>query len=227
MNWIAKKISVVAVDELLPYAGNSRTHTEEQVASLATSILEFGFTSPVLAKKSGEIIAGHARVLAAKQVGLDKVPVIYLDHLSEAQAKALVIADNKISTMAGWDYALLAKELEELSEMNFDLSKTAFSMEELEQLLSDEHSVIPVQDVEVSTHRRASRGDGVQVPKATDNDYSVFELVMLHTNKLRLVTLLNRIRKERGFDKIEDAVLVLMDSFETGTEDATKNQSND
>lgn len=222
MNWIAKKINVVAVEVLLPYAGNSRTHTDEQVAALATSILEFGFTTPVLARKTGQIVAGHARVLAAKQAGMKEVPVIYVDHLSDAQVKALVIADNKIATMAGWDYGLLAKELEELSEMNFDLSKTAFSMEELDQLLSDTNSVLPVQEVEVSTHRRAAKGEAVE-PKANarHDDYSVFELVMLHTNKLRLVTLLNRIKTEHEFEKMEDALLVLMDTYEAEHEQTT------
>lgn len=214
MKWIAKKISVLSVEALLPYAGNSRTHSDAQVAALASSILEFGFTTPVLAQKNGQIVAGHARVLAAKQAGLADVPVIFVDHLSAAQIRALVIADNKIATMAGWDYEQLRKELEYLSEMNYDLGKTAFTDEELNNLLSDDLSVLPVQEVHVATHRRASRGEGPQVPKATDDDYSVFELVMLHSNKLRLVTMLNRIKSERGFEKMEDALLILMDNYE-------------
>jgi len=125
------------VGELAPYAANARTHTDEQIAQIAASIEEFGFTNPILAGSDGVIIAGHGRLLAAQRLGLDKVPVITLDHLSDAQRRALVIADNKIAENAGWDEELLRAELAALQEMEFDLDLVGFSDEELDELLGD------------------------------------------------------------------------------------------
>ena len=123
--------------ELAPYAANARTHTDDQIAQIAASIREFGFTNPILAGSDGVIIAGHGRLLAAQRLGLDKVPVITLDHLSDAQRRALVIADNKIAENAGWDEELLRSELAALQEMEFDLDLVGFSDEELDDLLGD------------------------------------------------------------------------------------------
>ena len=125
------------VGELTPYAGNARTHTDAQIAQIAASIEEFGFTNPILAGSDGVIIAGHGRLLAAQRLGIDKVPVITLDHLDEAQRRALVIADNKIAENAGWDEDLLRSELAALKEMEFDLDLVGFSDEELDDLLGD------------------------------------------------------------------------------------------
>jgi len=125
------------VGDLAPYAANARTHTDEQIAQIAASIQEFGFTNPILAGSDGVIIAGHGRLLAAQRLGLDKVPVITLGHLSEAQRRALVIADNKIAENAGWDEDLLRAELAALQEMEFDLDLVGFSDEELDDLLGD------------------------------------------------------------------------------------------
>ncbi|RMF03028.1 MAG: DNA modification methylase [Alphaproteobacteria bacterium] len=122
--------------QLTPYAGNARTHSEEQVAQIAASIAEFGFTNPILADGNGVIIAGHGRLLAAQRLGLDKVPVITLDHLTDAQRRALVIADNKIAENAGWDEDMLRAELQALEEMDFDLDLVGFSDAELDELLN-------------------------------------------------------------------------------------------
>ncbi|SEG33356.1 site-specific DNA-methyltransferase, partial [Jhaorihella thermophila] len=122
---------------LTPYAGNPRTHSEEQIAQIAASIAEFGFTNPILADGKGVIIAGHGRLLAAQRLGLEKVPVITLGHLTEAQRRALVIADNKIAENAGWDEELLRAELRALEDMDFELELTGFSDLELDELLAD------------------------------------------------------------------------------------------
>lgn len=122
--------------QLTPYAGNARTHSDEQVAQIAASIAEFGFTNPILADGAGVIIAGHGRLLAAERLGLDKVPVITLDHLTDAQRRALVIADNKLAENAGWDEDMLRAELQALEEMDFDLDLVGFSDEELDALLN-------------------------------------------------------------------------------------------
>src|SRR5689334_24528599 len=119
----APELAVVyrAVDDLIPYARNARTHSEAQVVQIAASIREFGFTNPVLLDGAAGILAGHGRVLAARKLELEQVPCIELAHLSEAQRRAYILADNKLSLNAGWDDALLRLEVADLADMAFDL----------------------------------------------------------------------------------------------------------
>jgi site-specific DNA-methyltransferase (adenine-specific) len=124
------------VDTLIPYARNSRTHSAEQIAQIAASVREFGWTNPVLIDEEGGIIAGHGRVMAAQKLGMDQVPCIELSHLTEAQKKAYVIADNKLALNAGWDEEMLRIELDELRQQNYDLAVIGFSDEELEDILN-------------------------------------------------------------------------------------------
>jgi len=124
------------VDRLIPYARNPRTHTEEQVAQIAASIAELGFVNPVLVGADGVIIAGHARVIAARKLGMGEVPVIVLDHLTPAQRRALVIADNRLAENAGWDEEMLRVELEALREDDFHLDLLGFEDAEIEALLA-------------------------------------------------------------------------------------------
>ena len=130
------QVETLPLSDLIPYARNSRTHSDEQVIQIASSIKEFGFTNPILTDGDGGIIAGHGRVMAAKKLGLDEVPTISLAHLTDAQRKAYVIADNKLALNAGWDEELLAIELSDLREMDFDLSLTGFDGEEIERALN-------------------------------------------------------------------------------------------
>ncbi len=130
------KISQHKVDELIPYARNSRTHSDAQVAQIAASIKEFGFTNPVLIDETGSIIAGHGRVLASRKLNLVSVPCIQLSHLTEAQKKAYIIADNKLALNAGWDDEMLAVELIDLKDMGFDLDLTGFNTDEIDALLA-------------------------------------------------------------------------------------------
>lgn len=132
------KVQQLPTEKLIPYARNTRTHSDEQVAQIAASIREFGFTNPVLIDGQDGIIAGHGRVMAARKLGLAEVPCIRLAHLSEAQRRAYVIADNKLALNAGWDEELLAVELADLREIDFDLSLTGFSETELGSFDVDE-----------------------------------------------------------------------------------------
>jgi DNA modification methylase len=125
------KVEQRAVSALIPYARNSRTHSDSQVAQIAASIREFGWTNPILVDGENGVIAGHGRLLAARKIGLEDVPCIILDNLSETQRKALVIADNKLALNAGWDEQMLALEISELAEADFDLSLMGFSDDEL------------------------------------------------------------------------------------------------
>ena len=149
------QITEKLVSELIPYANNSRTHSDEQVAQIAASIKEFGWTNPILIDGENSIIAGHGRLMAARKLGYDKVPTIQLKDLSEAQKKAYIIADNKLALNAGWDNDLLNIEFQQLEEMGFDLEMTGFSLEEIEALkpievsegLTDEDAAPPVPEV--------------------------------------------------------------------------------
>jgi DNA modification methylase len=132
----ARAIEQRSLADLIPYANNARTHSEAQVAQIAGSIREFGFNNPVLVDGANGIIAGHGRVLAARQLGLRAVPVIELGHLSEAQKRAYILADNRLAEQAGWDRELLSLELGELSELGVDLEGLGFAAGELDELLA-------------------------------------------------------------------------------------------
>lgn len=132
------QIELLLVSSLIPYARNSRTHSDEQVAQIAASIREFGFTNPVLIDANGTIIAGHGRVLAAKKLGLIEVPCLRLGRLTPSQIRAYVIADNKIALNAGWDDEMLKAELLTLQEEGFNTDLTGFSDDELNALLTVE-----------------------------------------------------------------------------------------
>jgi ParB family chromosome partitioning protein len=125
------KIETRPVAKLLPYASNSRTHSDAQVAQIAASIKEFGWTNPILIDGDNTIIAGHGRLLAARKLGMESVPAIVLDHLSKAQQRALVIADNQLALNAGWDIQLLKAEIEDLNLEGFDLELLGFDEREL------------------------------------------------------------------------------------------------
>lgn len=134
------KITYRKVDDLKPYAGNARTHSDKQIAQIATSIEQFGFTNPVLIDDADGIVAGHGRVSAARKLGLAEVPVIKLAHLSDAERRAYVIADNRLAELAGWDNEILAIELQSLSDMDldFELEITGFETAEIDLMLDDD-----------------------------------------------------------------------------------------
>jgi len=140
ISWLADKIEQWPTDKLVPYARNARTHSDAQVAQIAASIAEFGFTNPILAGSDGVIVAGHGRLAAAQKLRISTVPVVVLDHLTPTQRRALVIADNRIAENAGWDDAMLQVELAALQDDNFDLSLTGFDADALADLLAGEET---------------------------------------------------------------------------------------
>lgn len=137
------------VSELIPYARNARTHSDEQIERIANSIKEFGWTNPILIDGENGIIAGHGRILAARKLGIEKVPTIELSGLTEAQKRAYIIADNRLALDAGWDEDILKLEFAELEKEGFELSKTGFSDEEIREMMADlDREVDGVEDVE-------------------------------------------------------------------------------
>ena len=152
----SRTIITKQITDLLPYINNARTHSDEQVAQIAASIKEFGFNNPVLISDDGSIIAGHGRVMAATKLGMAELPCLELSHLSDIQRKAYILADNKLALNAGWDNELLSLELEELKSLDFDITLTGFTADEIDALMpemvegqTDEDAVpdVPVEPV--------------------------------------------------------------------------------
>ena len=140
-NKFTQEMQQVEISKLVPYANNSRTHSKEQIKKLQSSLREFGFVNPILIDRKYNIIAGHGRVLAAKEDGLETVPCVFVDHLTEAQKKAYIIADNRLAEDAGWDKDLLSIELESLKELEFDIDLLGFDAAELNTLLNSAEDV--------------------------------------------------------------------------------------
>ena len=132
------KMELVSVTKLIPYINNARTHSADQVNKLRSSLREFGFINPVIIDKDYNIIAGHGRILAAKEEGIPEVPCVYVDYLTEAQKKAYILADNRMAMDAGWDEELLRLEIEALQAESFDVSLTGFDDQEIADLFKDE-----------------------------------------------------------------------------------------
>lgn len=144
----AKQIEMVSIESLIPYAKNARTHSDEQVAQIAGSIKEFGFNNPVLVDADNSVIAGHGRLMAARKLGLTEVPVVKLQHLTESQRKAYVLADNRIALNSGWDTSMLTLELQDLKD-EIDLSLLGFDADELDAMLN------PIEETEGLTDEDA------------------------------------------------------------------------
>jgi DNA modification methylase len=161
---MADHIEFKKVDELIPYSKNARLHSEAQVAQIAASIIEFGFTNPVLIDGEKGIIAGHGRLMAAKKLGLKEVPVVVLDHLSETQKKAYIIADNKLAENAGWDEEILASELADLKNEDFNLDLIGFEDQELEKIfanLYDRENEQEAEEIPETTEKPISKSGDV------------------------------------------------------------------
>lgn len=160
----------VLVSDLIPYARNSRTHSDVQINKIASSIKEFGFLNPVLIDEANGIIAGHGRVMAAQKLGLKEVPVLQIGHLSDTQKRAYIIADNRLALDAGWDDEMLRIELDELGELGFNLELTGFELNEIDSLQID-------------------AGDTVEMPTLSDGEKTPFQqkTFTLHNEQFEIV----------------------------------------
>lgn len=127
-----KRLETIEISKLIPYVNNARTHSPEQIIKIQSSIREFGFVNPVLIDGKYNIIAGHGRIMAAKAEGIDKVPCLFVEHLTETQKKAYILADNRLALDAGWDMDILKLEIKSLQEMDLDILFTGFEMDELQ-----------------------------------------------------------------------------------------------
>lgn len=175
------KIDILPVEKLIPYVNNARTHSNDQIAKIASSIKEFGFNDPIAIDRDGGVIAGHGRLQAAKLLGYSHVPTIRIDHLTRTQQKAYILAHNRIALDAGWDDELLKVELDDLKELGFDLKKTGLDDEELEKIISSELMSIGL-------------GDDESVPVLHDDPVSVpGDTWLLGDHRLRCGSSINKI----------------------------------
>lgn len=204
--WPATKIERRPLDGLKDYERNARTHSPEQIEQIANSIREFGWTIPVLIGEDGTIIAGHARVAAARQLGLKEAPVIVARGWSEAQRRAYVLADNKLAENAGWDKDLLVLELGDLDKTKFDLTKVGFSPQELQDLVSELDSrggflddIIAADEAEDDEAGDSNRTDGLVT----------LNLAFTPGDRDRVVEYLGTLRDEHGLKTAADALLML------------------
>ena len=183
-SWPADKVERRDIETLIPYARNSRTHSDEQISQIAASIKEWGFTNPILVDSDNEIIAGHGRLLVAKKLNLKEVPCIQANNWTEAQKKAYVIADNKLALNAGWDDSLLKIEFKELTDLNFDVELTGFSLEELATLFDERNDdKLPDQEELKSTFE-------VAVECSNENEQeTVYNLLNAEGYKCRILTM--------------------------------------
>ena len=129
-------MQLVSIGKLVPYVNNTRTHSKEQITKLRSSLREFGFVNPVIIDREFNVIAGHGRILAAKEENIEQVPCVFVDYLTEAQKKAYILADNRFALDAGWDEDMLRVEMEALQGMDFDVALTGFDESEIADLLS-------------------------------------------------------------------------------------------
>ena len=136
MGKTTSEMQLVSIGKLVPYVNNARTHSKEQITKLRSSLREFGFVNPVIIDWEFNVIAGHGRILAAKEENIEQVPCVFVDHLTEAQKKAYILADNRFALDAGWDEDMLRVEMEALQGMDFDISLTGFDEAEIADLLS-------------------------------------------------------------------------------------------
>ena len=159
---VKSKITYVNIEEVFPYADNPRNNTAEAIDKVAFSIREYGFRNPIIVNKENTILCGHTRYYAAKKLNLNEVPIIKVTDLTPKQERGFRIADNKVSEYSGWDMDVLTKELEQLQEMDFDLSLTGFEMDELDSLLETEAETEVTEDeyeVELPEEPKAKVGD--------------------------------------------------------------------
>jgi len=194
------QIKEVAVDKLIPYAKNSRTHSPEQVAQIAASIKEFGFRNPILVDGTG-VIAGHGRLLAAQKLGLDKIPTIDCSDMTASQKKAYVIADNKLALNAGWDNDLLKLEISDLQDENFNIDVLGFDISELNFTTEVDYGILDEEDVSQQLSDMANGvRKAIQIEFEPEHYDEAFELVKFWRDEKAYVgmMLMNHLKAEKS-----------------------------
>jgi len=215
-DWPASNVRKATVADLVPYARNARHHTPEQIDQIAASIAEFGWTVPVLVDEAGEIIAGHGRVMAAEQLGIKTVPAATVTGWSKDKRRAYALADNKLALSSSWDIEMLASELEELGESDFDLALTGFSDDELGRISDDAAELalglemaedgFPGGLQADTPEGEEAAADGPENGSQAASNYSL-SVPMDYEQRQEAFTILREIKKSNGYDTTADALL--------------------
>lgn len=192
---------VAKVDDLIPYARNSRTHTDDQVAKVAASIQEFGFLAPVITDGDNGIIAGHCRIEAARKIGLEQVPAVEASHLTDSQKKAYIIADNRIALDAGWNEQMLQLELQDIAEADMDMTITGFTHDELAEIF--DYSPVGDEDGE-----KQGAGDG-------GNELAEFTVQLAPEDKSQLMQALDAISHQEDLTTRAECVMAMVHKYNT------------
>jgi ParB-like chromosome segregation protein Spo0J len=201
-----QQLEQVAVGALIPYARNARKHSDEQVAQIAASIREFGFNAPVLVDADNGIIAGHGRVLAARKLGLAEVPCLRLKHLTDAQRRAYILADNRLAELGGgWDEEMLKVEFEQLTETDFDINLTGFDSTEVENLLNQ---------IDSTANTENGKNPLEKLDKYLESETKVISISYESDEFISTVNRLDRIMKQHGFSSYSPLLVMLIDFYE-------------
>lgn len=221
---MAERIALWPIDKLIPYARNARQHPKEQIDAIARSIRELGFNNPILVDSESGILAGHGRLKAAIQLGMTSVPVIPLDHLTEAQRKAYILVDNRTAEMARWDDGLLAEEIARLEEeFEIDFDGLGWSAEELDDLKAALEEALPLESLDVALEEAKVAAQS-NVGSEVERDKSFNEFLDGYKQKAtraimieypleeyaELVELLAALREKRGVDSNADLIAALI-----------------
>jgi ParB-like chromosome segregation protein Spo0J len=203
------KIEYRNTKDLIPYVNNSRTHSDEQVLQIASSIKEFGFTNPILIDGEKGIIAGHGRLKAAKILDIDLVPVIELQNLTTAQKKAYIIADNKLALNAGWDIELLHLEMDGLREFNYDLNLTGFSESDLARL-EDDIDLLRMKNMENDGAPKEHNDDDV---KSNSDELYPLSIMIDHDQRETIFAALRKAKQEHDLENSSQAIWAICKEY--------------
>lgn len=207
------------ITDLIPYENNPRSHPEKQVSQLARLMDKYGFhdSHAIAIDEQGTIIWGHGRLLAAKEIGLEEVPVEVLPNLSEEDKRALRIGDNSIADQSDWDIELLKGEILDLDAQDFPLEMLSLDeglLEELGKAIAYDERLLEGLGKAIGADEEIYEAKNKKyTPKTTDNDYSSFELIMLYENKRELIIMLNRVKNEYNYEKQEEALMHIIKEF--------------
>jgi len=201
------QIEMIGIETLIPYYTNARKHSDAQVAQIAGSIREFGFTNPVLVDAESGIIAGHGRVLAARKLGLSEAPCIRLAHLTATQKRAYILADNRLAeTGGGWDEALLKMEVQQLKEFNFDTSFTGFNEDEVNALLYQ---------IDETTNTEKGKNPLEKLEKYLESETKVISIPFESEEFISVVNRLDKIMDEKKLSSYSPLLVMLIDFYES------------
>ena len=211
-DWAIDEVIRISVQELIPYERNPRIHSLDQITQLANSIKEWGWTMPILVDEKRTVIAGHGRLYAAQELGIEEVPCIVASGWTEEKKSAYVIADNRLPQLATWDFATLSEDLATLSDQGFDMDLLGFSGDELETYIGAVDSTDRLFDISDDDDLISGTVSDLN-PRKSEEGFAEFAIVMQVENRRRLATLLNEIKQQKSVESNEAALMLMAETY--------------